>query len=53
MIPLAYVSSTCGLLTVDDIVNTLAASREKNGKQGITGMLLYKDGNVLQILEGD
>lgn len=53
MIQLAYVSSTRGLLIADDIVNILIASREKNGNRAITGMLLYKDGNVLQILEGD
>ena len=52
MIQLAYVSSTRGLLIADDIVNILVASREKNGNCGITGMLLYKGGNVLQILEG-
>ncbi len=53
MIQLAYVSSTRGLLIADDIVNILVASREKNGNRGITGMLLYKGGNVLQILEGE
>ena len=53
MIQLAYVSSTSGLLKADDIVNILIASREKNENRAITGMLLYKDGNVLQILEGD
>jgi hypothetical protein len=53
MIQLAYVSSTRGHLTADDIVKILVSSREKNGNRGITGMLLYKAGNVLQILEGE
>ncbi len=53
MIQIAYVSSTIGLLTVDEITNILTASRVKNEQRGITGMLLYKGGNVLQILEGD
>jgi len=53
MIQLAYVSSTRGLLPADDIAEILIVSREKNKKHGITGMLLYKGGNVLQILEGE
>jgi hypothetical protein len=53
MIQLAYVSSTKGLLTVDEIEKILVGSREKNRKLGITGMLLYKGGNVLQVLEGE
>jgi hypothetical protein len=53
MIQLAYVSSTTGLLTVDGIEKILVVSREKNRKLGITGMLLYKGGNVLQVLEGE
>ena len=53
MIQLAYVSSTKGLLTADEIAKILVGSREKNRKLGITGMLLYKGGNVLQVLEGE
>ncbi len=53
MIQLAYVSSTRGLLIADDIVKILVACHKKNGNRGITGMLLYKGGNVLQILEGE
>lgn len=30
----------------------LKSYRERNGKRGITGMLLYKDGNFMQCLEG-
>lgn len=53
MIQLAYVSSTRGLLHREDIVDILEVSRRKNKLAGITGMLLYKDGSVLQILEGE
>ena len=53
MIQLAYISSTRGLLAVDDMANLLVASRERNGHRGITGVLLYKGGNVLQVLEGE
>lgn len=31
----------------------LATSRENNAKLGITGMLLYKDGNFMQVFEGE
>lgn len=53
MIQIAYLSSTLGLLTPADIADILNASREKNGQRGITGMLLYKGGNVIQVLEGE
>jgi hypothetical protein len=53
MIQLAYLSSTPALLSADDIAQILLTSRENNGRRGITGILLYKDGNVLQVLEGD
>ena len=53
MIQLAYVSSSVELFSPDDIASILTVSREKNRRLGVTGMLLYKDGNVLQILEGE
>lgn len=53
MIQMAYLSSTPRLLTPDDIAQILITSRERNGLKGITGVLVYKDGNVLQVLEGD
>ena len=53
MIQLAYVSSARGLLDSEDIKDILRVSRRKNRSLEITGMLLYKGGNILQILEGD
>lgn len=53
MIQLAYVSSSRGLFSSADIASILAVSRERNRKLGITGMLLYKSGNILQVLEGE
>ncbi len=53
MIQLAYVSSTDRSFTPAEIAELLIKSRESNQRQGITGILLYKNGNVLQILEGD
>jgi hypothetical protein len=52
MIQLAYVSSTQPLLTGPDIADLLIKSRANNARLGITGILLYKAGSVLQVLEG-
>ena len=52
MIQIAYASCTRGLLTSEGIMDILKVSRENNKRRGITGMLLYKNGNVLQVIEG-
>ena len=52
MIQIAYHSSTQGLLSPDNIKALLVGSRVRNARRGITGMLLYKNGNVLQVMEG-
>jgi hypothetical protein len=36
-----------------DIIEILNHSRTANAKKNITGILLYKDGNFMQVLEGD
>jgi hypothetical protein len=36
-----------------DLVELLTQSRENNTLAGITGLLLYKEGKFLQVLEGD
>lgn len=49
---LVYTSSAFGPFdqaTLDEIVEV---ARRRNGADGITGMLLYHDGNILQVLEG-
>jgi len=53
MIQIAYFSSTPSLLSPDDIAGILLKSRANNLRRGITGMLLYKGGSVLQVLEGE
>lgn len=35
------------------MLELLTKSRENNSKAGLTGMLLYKDGNFMQVLEGE
>ncbi|MEP6901856.1 MAG: BLUF domain-containing protein [Actinomycetota bacterium] len=47
-----YVSSAVKLFSPSELLSLLAKCHENNVKLGITGMLLYKDGNFMQILEG-
>jgi hypothetical protein len=49
---LVYVSSASDLFERDALEEILAVSRRNNEAAGITGMLLYKDGNLMQVLEG-
>lgn len=49
---LAYISSSVGLLSQVDLDDILARSRRNNGSDGITGLLIYHDGNIFQVLEG-
>ena len=52
LISLIYVSSATRLLSDQELVDILNISRENNKQRNITGMLLYKDGNFMQVLEG-
>jgi hypothetical protein len=47
-----YASSASHLMSADELVHLLRQSRENNTPREITGMLLYSDGNFLQVLEG-
>ena len=51
LISTIYVSSA-RLQCEDEIVEILRVSRKNNEPVSITGLLAYKDGNFLQILEG-
>ena len=50
---IVYLSSTPTLFSPDEIAALLAVSRRNNAGDGITGLLLYHDGNFLQVLEGE
>ena len=50
---LAYVSSALQKFSKSQLLTLLHDAREKNANQGITGMLLYKDGNFMQMIEGE
>lgn len=53
MYQLVYVSSATILFSLDMLTELLERSRVRNAAAGISGMLLYKDGNFMQVLEGD
>jgi D-alanine-D-alanine ligase-like ATP-grasp enzyme len=50
---LVYVSSAVTLFSSAELVALLDQSRANNARLGISGMLLYKDGNTMQLLEGE
>lgn len=50
---LIYLSSATELYTESDLSGILTTSRKNNTDKDITGLLLYHDGSILQILEGD
>ena len=47
-----YLSSAVRPFSNEEIVALLTRCRENNAKVGITGMLLYKEGNFMQVVEG-
>jgi hypothetical protein len=50
---LMYVSSARRKFGAAELAELLTRAREKNSRIGITGLLLYKAGLFLQVLEGD
>lgn len=52
MLSLTYVSSASELLDTTALVTLLADVRPRNEELGLTGMLLYSGGNIIQNLEG-
>lgn len=52
MIQLVYVSSAVRFMNDEELTELLRISRENNARLDITGLLLYKDGNFIQALEG-
>ena len=50
---LVYVSSAVELMSSEDIRFLLSLCHVNNTKLNITGMLLHRDGNFMQMIEGD
>lgn len=53
MYSIIYASSATREFSEAELVELLKKSRENNSKAAITGLLLYKDGNFIQVLEGE
>jgi hypothetical protein len=50
---LVYLSAAVTWFSAKELREMLATCRVNNERDGITGMLLYKDGNFMQVLEGE
>jgi Sensors of blue-light using FAD len=50
---LIYLSSASYLYSNHDLLDILNTSRLNNTKLDVTGLLLYSEGSILQILEGE
>ena len=53
MLSLIYVSTSKKLLSNEELLEILKVSRDNNGSEEVTGLLLYKGGNFMQVLEGN
>jgi hypothetical protein len=52
ILTLTYTSSATRLLSVGQLVDLIEQIRPKNARLGVTGLLLYSGGTVMQTLEG-
>ena len=50
---MVYVSAATAPLDADALLALLTRARDKNQRLGITGLLLYRDGDFIQLLEGE
>ncbi len=50
---LVYISDAAMDISYTDIRDILEVSRKKNAQENITGLLIYRDGFFLQLLEGE
>lgn len=53
LITLVYVSSAAGHFNDAESLEVLRVSQRNNAQANVTGMLLSKDGNLMQVLEGE
>lgn len=52
LVQVIYASSATEIFEKDELIALLETSRANNHAVDVTGILLYKDGNFLQVLEG-
>jgi hypothetical protein len=53
MYSLTFVSSAVKPFTIEELHELLELCTRNNLRDGITGMMLYKDGNFMQVFEGE
>ena len=53
MINLIYFSAASYLYTNKELLDLLKICRKKNGVLNITGLMIYHEGSIIQILEGE
>jgi hypothetical protein len=53
LLSIVYVSAAVEPFSEGQLAELLAKSRNNNAAAGLTGMLLYRDGQFMQVLEGD
>ena len=53
VLTLTYTSTARELFTIDQLVELVEHTRRNNERLGISGLLLYSGGNVVQTLEGE
>ncbi len=52
LVSIVYVSSGVRQFEKQGVIDILQVSRRNNTRLGITGILVYQDGNFMQVLEG-
>jgi hypothetical protein len=50
---IVYISAATYLMDENELKEILEVSRKNNQSSGITGLLLYHEGNFIQVLEGE
>jgi|GEM_PF-237684 len=50
---MVYFSTSFGLFQEEDLASILQQSRRNNARANITGLLLYLNGSIIQVLEGE
>jgi hypothetical protein len=53
MISLIYVSTAAHPFSKEELIAILQQSHARNKELGVTGLLLYRDSNIIQVLEGE
>ena len=53
LLQIIYVSTAVRPMSTGDLVSLLLKARIRNERMGITGMLLYREGRFIEVLEGE